>query len=120
MTRRLSRADRGICLFSVWISIVRGGVEPTAGDVSDRYASVTTPDYLSSRDGETRTRCLVVPSHAGHHIPFIPVVFVLRPQSERPDSNWRSRGPRPRGVAALLRSVVLQVARRGVAPLPPA
>ena len=35
----------------------------TAGDVSDRYASVTTPD---SREGGSRTRDLVLPRHARH------------------------------------------------------
>jgi hypothetical protein len=35
----------------------------TAGDVSDRYASVTTPD---SREGGSRTRGLVLPRHARH------------------------------------------------------
>ena len=38
----------------------------TAGDVSDRYASVTTPD---SREGRSRTDCFVLPRHAGHRSP---------------------------------------------------
>ena len=35
----------------------------TAGDVSDRYASVTTPN---NREGGNRTRDLVLPRHARH------------------------------------------------------
>ena len=38
----------------------------TAGDVSDRYASVTTPD---SREGRSRTDCFVLPRHAGRRSP---------------------------------------------------
>ena len=46
----------------------------TAGDVSDRYASVTTPD---SREGGSRTRGLVLPRHATHPFLFLPL-SVLR------------------------------------------
>ena len=46
----------------------------TAGDVSDRYASVTTPD---SREGGSRTRDLVLPRHARRRSSSSRVVFFL-------------------------------------------
>src|ERR1700756_88853 len=42
---RFNRSRANIVVLLVR-SVVRGGVEPTAGDVSDRHASVTTPDRV--------------------------------------------------------------------------
>ena len=112
--------------------VVRGGVEPgtaaqrwSAGDLSGHHAPVTTPDRVQvGMVGVEPTRSCSQGTR---------VAVTLHPdgfsKSERPDSNRDHRcakvpiplllDPDQAPVAALLRSVV-QVARRGVEPRPPA
>ena len=96
-------------------SVVRGGLEPTTDDVSDRHASFTTPDSHQSgrwdsnpRSRVPKTRGLAAALHPGfssyssHLAPRD--VAVSRSEtptikrSERPDLNRRSPGPRPGAI----------------------
>jgi hypothetical protein len=101
------------CLFSLFVGVVRGGVEPgtarsvVPGDVSDRYASVTTSDLVPSRDGGSRTRApcaawsLVFPKHAGRRYPTSRCFLSVRTAGlARGDLLAPDQAP----VAALLRS----------------
>ncbi len=76
------------------VKVVRGGVEPATGDLSDRHAHRYNTGPCSSREGGTRTHDLVHPKHAGLPLPYIPIVC----QSERQDLNLRSPGPRPGAI----------------------
>ena len=77
------------CSFSL---VVRGGLEPTTDDSSDRHASFTPPDRNQSgwSDSNRRSR---VPKTRGLAAALHPVC-----QSERPDLNRRSPGPRPGAI----------------------
>ena len=59
-----------------------------------RATSPRLPYSRPSREGGTRTHDLVFPKHAGLPLPYIPIVS----QSERPDLNRRSPGPRPGAI----------------------
>ena len=60
-----------LSLFRVVSSeVVRGGVEPTANDISDRHASVTTPDR--SREGGSSNPRSRAPKARGPPLPYLP------------------------------------------------
>ena len=80
------------CWWKRFFAIVRGGVEPTAGDVSHRHASVTTPDCFKSgwRESNPHARA---PKARGPPLPYIPWLFSIAPISAA------RRGIEPRSPA---------------------
>lgn len=98
VTPRPRNSSRGVrfnrcAVMSVLPSFTSNGPRwsrTTAAALSERHASVTTPG-LTIGVARIELRCLVLPTHAGHHYPS------PRNKSERPDSNRRSPGPRPGG-----------------------
>ena len=110
---RFSRSRANI-VFVLQVQVVRGGVEPTACDVSDRLASVATPDRVQvGMVGVEPTRSCSQGTRAA--VTLHPVFF--------PSQNGRTRTGdllAPDQAELPLSYALSQVARRGIEPRPPA
>ena len=133
MRCRYATAPRGagVCVsaavvptsFVLQVQVVRGGVEPTACDVSDRLASVTTPDRIQvGMVGVEPTRSCSQGTRAA--VTLHPVVFEIRTAGLEPRPSLRDGAKFPLLAPDLaewpLSYALSQVARRGFEPLSPA
>ncbi len=83
------------------------GYQPCLGD---RPSTTIYPRrHRASRDGETRTRALVFPKHAGCRCP-------TSRQSERADLNRRSPGPRPGAITRLRYVLIVSPTKSPMSP----
>ena len=101
--------------FLLVVEVVRGGVEPATGDLSDRHAHRYNTGPCSSRDGGTRTHDSVLPRHVGCRSPTSRNCLSVRTVGFEPTISWP-----PARRDAKLRHVLLQVPRTGVEPVLPA